>query len=105
MRTANRLAQEKRIKANARFRKIENNKFLRKYVVKKLRKRWSPEQIAGRWSKNHKNIGKDTIYKFVYSKRKELVKYLGCQKGKHRHRYGTRIREKQREALKKRRID
>ncbi len=34
-----------------------------------------------------------------------MVKYLRCQKGKYRRRYGTRIREKQREALKKRRIN
>lgn len=102
-----RLAKEKRIKANARFRKIENDRFLRKYIIKKLKKYWSPEQIAGRWNKRHKRkcIGKDTIYKFVYGKKKDLVKYLRCQKGKYRRRYGTRIREKQREALKKRRID
>lgn len=104
---AKRLTKERRIKANARFKKIENDKFLRRYVVKKLKKYWSPEQIAGRWSNNHKRkrIGKDTIYKFVYSKMKDLVKHLRCQKGKYRRRYGTRIREKQREALKKRRID
>ena len=102
-----RLAREKRIKANARFRKIENDKSLRKYVIKKLKKYWSPEQIAGRWTNQHKRkkICKDTIYKFVYEKRKDLVKYLRCQKGKYRRRYGTRIREKQREELKKRRID
>ena len=46
-----------------------------------------------------------TSYKFIYEKRKDLVKYLRCQKGKYRRRYDTRIREKQREALKKRRID
>ena len=80
---------------------------MRKYIIKKLKKYWSPEQIAGRWNKYHKrkHIGKDTIYKYTYEKRKDLVKYLRCQKGKYRHRYGTRIREKQREALKKRRID
>ena len=106
-RKAKRLAKEKRIKANTRFRKIENDKYLRRYVVKKLRKYWSPEQIAGRWNRDHKrkHIGKDTIYKFVYSKRKDLVKYLRCQKGKYRRRYGTRIREKERERLKKRRVD
>ena len=107
VRKAKRLAKEKRIKANARFRKIENDKHLRRYVVKKLKKYWSPEQIAGRRNKKHriKHIGKDTIYKFIYGKRKDLVKYLRCQKGKYRRRYGTRIREKEREALKKRRID
>jgi len=72
---ARRLSKEKRIKANARFRKIENDKSLRKYIVKKLRKYWSPEQIAGRWNKKHgrKRVGKDTIYKFIYEKRKDLV--------------------------------
>ena len=106
-RKAKRLTKERRIKANARFRKIESDKFLRKYIIKNLKKYWSPEQIAGKWNKQHKRkrIGKDTIYKFVYGKRKDLVKYLRCQKGKYRRRYGTRIREKQREALKKRRID
>jgi IS30 family transposase len=106
-RKAKRLAREKRIKANARFRKVENDKALKKYLVEKLKHYWSPEQIAGRWNRNHKrkHIGKDTIYKFIYQKRKDLVSYLRCQKGKYRRRYGTRIREKQREALKKRRID
>jgi len=106
-RKSKRLAKEKRIKANTRFRKIENDKYLRRYIVKKLKKYWSPEQVAGRWNRYHKrkHIGKDTIYKFVYGKRKDLVKYLRCQKGKYRRRYGTRIREKQREALKKIRID
>lgn len=107
VRKSKRLAREKRIKANARFRKIENDKFLRRHIVKKLKKYWSPEQIAGRWNKYHKrkHIGKDTVYKFVYEKREDLVKRLRRQKGKYRRRYGTRIREKQREAFKKRRID
>src|SRR3989338_6795432 len=106
-RQAKRLAKEKRIRANSRFRKIENDQTLKKYLIKKLKNYWSPEQIAGRWNKNHqrKRIGKDTIYKFIYEKRKDLVQYLRCQKGKYRRRYGTRIREKQREVLKKRRID
>jgi IS30 family transposase len=71
---------------------------------------WSPEQIAGRLKRDYpcdktKHIGKDTIYKHIYNQRKDLVKYLRCQKGKYRRRYGTRIREKQREALRKKRID
>jgi IS30 family transposase len=99
--------KKRRINANERFKKIENNEALRRYVVKKLKKYWSPEQIAGRWSKEHKikHIGKDSVYKFVYEKRKDLVRYLRCQKGKYRRRYGTRLREKQREEQKKRRID
>lgn len=107
VRGARRKTKERRIKANARFKKVEYNVNLRKYLVKKLKKYSSPEQIAGQWNRTHKNqhIGKDTIYKFVYEKRKDLVKYLRCQKGKYRRRYGTKIREKQREEQKKRRID
>lgn len=97
----------RRIQANARFKKIEHDANLRTYIVKKLKKYSSPEQIAGQWNRNHahRKIGKDTIYTFVYKKRKILVPYLRCQKGKYRRRYGTRIREKQREEQKKRRID
>lgn len=102
--------KQKRVRANQRFRKIENNKWLKNYVVKKIKKYWSPEQISGRlkikWPDDkNRQIGKDSIYKFIYAEKKDLVKYLRCQKGKYRRRYGTRIREKQREALKKRRID
>ena len=35
IRKSERLAKEKRIKANARFKKIENDKHLRKYILKK----------------------------------------------------------------------
>lgn len=107
---AKKKTKERRITANQRFRKIENNKWLKNYLVKKTKKYWSPEQISGRLKRNwpndkNRHIGKDSIYKFIYAERKDLVKYLRCQKGKYRRRYGTRIREKQREALKKKRID
>ncbi len=102
--------KEKRINANQRFKKIENNVWIRRYVVKYTKKYWSPEQISGRikrkWPDNKlRHIGKDSIYGYVYKHRKDLVKYLRCQKGKYRRRYGTRIREKQREEQKKKRID
>jgi len=100
----------RRIEANQRFRKIENNQWLRIYIIRNTKKCWSPEQISGRikekWPEiKSRHISKDAIYKFIYEERKDLVKYLRCQKGKYRRRYGTRIREKQREELKKRRID
>ena len=109
-RIAKQKTKERRIKSNQRFRKIENNKWLRNYIIKKLKKYWSPEQIAGRikkkWPKDKsRHIGKDSIYDFIYTERKDLVKYLRCQKGKYRRRYGTRIREKRREEAKKKRID
>jgi transposase, IS30 family len=103
-------AELKRIEANQRFRKIENNEWLRIYIIRNIKKYWSPEQISGRIKKKwpddkNRHIGKDSIYEYVYRQRKDLVKYLRCQKGKYRRRYGTRIREKQREESKKKRID
>jgi len=99
--------KSRRIDANKRFKKIENNETLRRYIVRKLKLYWSPEQIAGRWNRDRKGkrIGKDSIYKFVYEKRKDLVKYLRCQKGRYRRKYGGRILDKQREEQRKRRID
>ncbi|MCK5416620.1 IS30 family transposase [Candidatus Parcubacteria bacterium] len=103
-------SRNRRIKANKRFRKLDNNKWLRNYIHVKIKLKWSPEQISGRLKISYpddrsRRIGKDSIYKYIYSERKDLVKYLRCQKGKYRRRYGTRIREKQREKLKKKRID
>jgi len=109
-RVAKENTRERRIEANKRFRKIENNEWIRRYIVRKTKKYWSPDQIAGRIEKKwpdekSRHIGKDSIYEFIYSERKDLVKYLRCQKGKYRRRYGTRIREKQREGQKKKRIE
>jgi IS30 family transposase len=107
---AKKKTKERRIIANQRFKKIENNKWLKDYIIKKIKKHWSPEQISGRIKRKWKDdksryIGKDSIYSFIYDERKDLVKYLRCQKGKYRRRYGTRICEKEREELKKKRID
>ena len=102
--------RDRRIRANKRFRKVDNNEWIKKYIIRKIKEYWSPEQIAGRmkeeWPNDKlKHISKDSVYKFIYNERKDLVKYLRCQKGKYRRRYGTRIREKQREDMKKKRIE
>lgn len=97
----------RRIAANQRFRKIENNTKLRKYIIRKLRKYWSPEQIAGRLKEKQRYtiICHETIYQFIYTERPDLKRYLRCQKGKYRKRYGTKKREIKRENDKKKRID
>ena len=103
--------KERRLIVNQRFRKIENNLWLKKYIIHKLQKKhWSPEQISGRLKIEYPNdkskwIGKDSIYKFIYFHRKDLVKYLHCKKGSYRRRRGTKIREKLREEAKIKRID
>jgi IS30 family transposase len=109
-RIAKEKTKERRVSANQSFRKIENNVWTRNYIIRNTKDYWSPEQISGRiklkWPNDKsRHIGKDSIYDFIYSKRKDLVEYLRCQKGKYRRRYGTRIREKERERLKKKRID
>jgi len=109
-RVAKENTKERRVRANKRFRKIENNEWLRKYIIRKIKLYWSPDQIAGRIKKKwpdikERHIAKDSIYEFIYTERKDLVKHLRCQKGKYRRRYGTRIREKKREEQKKKRID
>jgi transposase, IS30 family len=99
--------KHRRIKANERFRKIENNKKLKKYILRKLKKYWSPEQIAGRLKKKKRRriICHETIYQWVYKCKPKLKKYLRCKKGKYRRRYGSKKPEKAREEAKKKRID
>lgn len=109
-RLAKQNTESRRIVANNRFIKIKYSDWLKKYIVRNTKKYWSPEQISGRikakWPDDKsRHIGKDSIYEYLYTERKDLVKYLRCQKGKYRRRYGTRIREKRREQLKKKRID
>jgi len=43
--------------------------------LEKVKQYWSAEQIAGRWKKEtSENISKDTIYSYIYTYHKELVK-------------------------------
>jgi len=104
---AKKRAKEKRIKANQRFRKIDNNPELKEYIIEKLKHYWSPEQIAGRLKLKQDKalVCPKTIYNLINERHPELRMYLRCQKGKYRRRYGTKIREKQREKSKKKRID
>lgn len=85
--------------ANQRFRKIENNLWLKKHINHRISKKYrSPEQISKRLKIDYPNdkskwIGKDSIYEYIYSQRKDLVKYLHCKKSFYRRRRGTKIRK------------
>jgi len=103
---AQRQTKGRRILANQRFRKIENNSWLRDYVEASLEEYWSPEQVAGRMLID---IGKrmvchETIYQYIYKRNPALKRYLRCQKGKYRRRYGT-LQRPVHELFSKRRID
>jgi transposase, IS30 family len=97
--------KKRRKKAKCKSRKITGS--LRRKVIYRLKKFWSPEQIAGRLQKDagEQVICHETIYQFIYEYRPDLKKYLRCQKGKYKRRYGSKQKEKEREEAKLRRID
>lgn len=97
----------KRIKANQRFRKIDNNPQIIRYVTEKLKLYWSPQQISGRLALEFgfTILCHETIYQYIYKQQPELKKYLRCRKGKYRRRAGTESRLKRLEESKKKRID
>lgn len=100
-RIAKRKTKKRRTKANQRFRKIDNNPELERIIVRGIKKYLSPEEISGRSNGEEIHIGKDIIYNFIYKKRRDLVIFLRCQKGRYRRRRGTNIRIKQRKELEK----
>lgn len=103
---AKQAANRRRKEANQVLKRIANDPWLEKYIIKRLKIYWSPEQIAGRARRDYEvMVCHETIYQYIYNDRPDLKKYLRCQKGKYRRRYGTKIREKQREEAKKTRID
>lgn len=78
---------------------------LLRFVVKELKLHKSPEQIAGVLALRKQSLVASTIYRYIHERAPHLRQYRRSRKGKYRRRRGTRIREKQREQAKKRRID
>jgi IS30 family transposase len=74
-------------------------------VVSLLKEHYSPEQIAGTLALKGQGIVASTIYRYIKERAPHLKKFLRSQKGRYRRKRGTKIREKQRELAKKRRID
>ncbi len=67
------------------------------FVEKLIKKSFSPEQVAGRIRLEYGLIiSHETIYKWIYEFRRDLQKYLRCQKGQWRRKRGTKKREKSR---------
>lgn len=104
---ANRKLRNRRKRTRQKFKKLSSKSSLRQFVIRKLKKYWSPEQIAGylQRKQGEKVIHFEAIYRFIYSDRPDLVKYLRCKKRKYRKRHGTLAREKARELAKKKWID
>ena len=74
-------------------------------VVRLLKEHRSPEQITGSLALESIHIAASTIYRYIHERAPHLKQYLRSKKGKYRRKRGTRIRERAREAAKKRRID
>ena len=56
---------------------------LAKYVVDKIEEYWSPEQIANNWKEAEKeSLSHETIYKYIYKYKPELVKVYFRRRGK-----------------------
>jgi IS30 family transposase len=73
--------------------------FILLYVKHKLRMGWSPETIAGRLSVEHpgKTICVESIYQYIYNKRKhphqELTQHLVLHRKKRMKHYGRKVRK------------
>lgn len=93
----------KRIAAMDCIRVIKGS--LLRAIKRELKKHKSPEQIAGILGRRKIWIATSTIYRYLKERAPHLKKFLRSKKGKYRRRRGTKIRERQREQAKKRRID
>lgn len=108
-REAERRCKQVRHNANKTHRKIVPGSHLEIEILRGLSKSWSPEQIAGRLKKDNNErilVCHETIYRYIYYEKREYIHHLRQgHKRRYRRRYGTKIREKRREELKKKRID
>ncbi|MEK7180382.1 MAG: IS30 family transposase [Patescibacteria group bacterium] len=93
----------KRIAAMESIRVIKGA--LLRFIKKQLIDHKSPEQISGILALRKITLASSTIYRYLKERAPHLKKYLRSKKGKYRRRRGTKIREKQREQAKKRRVD
>jgi IS30 family transposase len=76
------LIRERRL-SSTKTRRILPDSVLAKYVVDKIEEYWSPEQIANSWKQIEKeSLSHETIYRYVYKYKPELVKIYFRRRGK-----------------------
>ena len=74
--------QERKKRVNSHPRILADD-ILKKFIIEKIESYWSPEQIAGRWKKdNGESLSHETIYKYIYEEKPELIKVYLRRKGK-----------------------
>ena len=79
-------SQERQVKSHRRARL--KSEVTRKYVAEKLKLGWTPELISGRIKREGllNTISHESIYQWVYSERKDLIKHLPRSHRKRRKR-------------------
>jgi IS30 family transposase len=88
--TAEHKARVKRLYSKYQGMKVEQNKELKKVVIEELARLRSPDEIAGRL----KGVGKDAIYKWLYSNRgQQYCQYL-CSR-RYRRKKQTRLAKRE----------
>ena len=101
-RSAHSLCKRRRKAAKRGTKKLLNDKEVYAFVEDKITIGWSPKQIAGRLRDDTGLIiCHETIYDFIYTKKKEWIECLRRKKNKYRRNKGTKTREKRREEAKK----
>jgi len=85
-------ARSNRRRIQSRTRPRIPDPVIRTYIEKKLIEGWSPEQIAGRLPVDipGKSVSYETIYLFIFIKRRDLTQYLQCGRKKRRKRKDPR---------------
>lgn len=83
---AHKRSQERQVKSHRRARL--KSEATRKYVAEKLKLGWTPELISGRIKREGllNTISHESIYQWVYSERKDLIKHLPRSHRKRRKR-------------------
>jgi transposase, IS30 family len=104
--SAHRRYLRRRKESKKKFGKIRNDENLERHIVGRINKYWSPEQIVGRLRKTSAIvISHETIYKYIYEEKPELIKFLRHQKNKYRKKRGSHARMKLNKASKVRTIE
>jgi IS30 family transposase len=69
------LRERRRSLASRRYSRVEPWGKLENYILEKIKNTWSPKQISGRWRlETLEKLSKDTVYRYIYSHHKELIR-------------------------------
>ena len=90
------LRERRRSLASRRYCRIEPWGDLEKYILLKIKSAWSPKQISKRWMRDTgERLSKDTIYCYIYSTHRELIKkYFRRKWKKYCNHRGSRFTDK-----------